>query len=76
MKPSEIREYTDEELRERLAEMKEERFRLRFQQGLMELENPSLLGTLRKDIARITTILNERKHEAATSASGADEAEA
>lgn len=63
MKPSEVREYTNEELRERVAELKEERFRLRFQSSLMEIENPALLGTLRKDIARIMTVLNERERE-------------
>ena len=63
MKASDVREYTSEELRERMAELKEERFRLKFQQGLMELENPGLLRTLRKDIARIQTVLNEREQD-------------
>ncbi len=65
MRPSEVREYTNEELRDRVAELKEERFRLRFQQGLMEIENPMLLDTLRKDIARILTIIKERERSGA-----------
>lgn len=64
MRASEVREYTDEELRERIAELKEERFKLGFQSGLMDVENPMLLGTLRKDIARIKTILRERAQDA------------
>ena len=77
MRPSEVREYTNEELRERVAELKEERFRLRFQGSLMEIENPALLGTLRKDIARIMTVLNEREREGGAEAaadSGSEEA--
>lgn len=62
MRVSEVREYTNEELRVRMAELKEERFRLLFQSGLMELENPMLVRSLRKDIARIMTVLNEREH--------------
>jgi len=44
-----------------LAELKEEQFRLRFKSSMMELENPSLLRNIRKDIARLKTILRERE---------------
>ncbi len=76
MRPSEVREYTVEELRDRVAELKEERFRLRFQQGLMEIENPMLMGTLRKDIARILTILKERELAGTADAAAATSEEA
>jgi large subunit ribosomal protein L29 len=77
MRAKEVREYTNEELSERIAELKEERFKLRFQRGLMDVENPMLIGTLRKDIARMKTILSERERTAAvgaTSGSNSEEA--
>jgi large subunit ribosomal protein L29 len=61
MKPQEIREMTDEEIQERLKELKEEQFLLRFRGATMELENPSLINQLRRDIARMNTILSERE---------------
>ena len=61
MKPQDIREMTDEEIQERLGELKEEQFLLRFRGATMELENPSLINQLRRDIARMNTILSERE---------------
>jgi len=61
MKPQDIREMTDEEIQERLKELKEEQFLLRFRGATMELENPSLINQLRRDIARMKTILSERE---------------
>ena len=61
MKADEIREWDEVELRARLGELKEEQFRLRFQASMMEIENPSLLKNIRRDIARIKTILRERE---------------
>jgi large subunit ribosomal protein L29 len=61
MKADEIREYTDDEIQERIAELKEEVFRLRFRTATMELENPKLLRQIRRDIARLKTILRERE---------------
>lgn len=61
MRPDEIREMSDEEIREKIAELKEELFRLRFRSATMELENPMLLRQLRRDIARLKTILHERE---------------
>lgn len=61
MKPQDIREMTDEEIQDRLKEMKEEQFLLRFRGATMELENPSLINQLRRDIARMNTILSERE---------------
>ena len=61
MKPQDIRELTDEEIQDRIRELKEERFRLRFRSATMELENPKLLTEIRRDIARMNTILRERE---------------
>jgi len=61
MKAQDIRDLTDEELQERLAELKEEQFRLRFRSATMELENPKLINQVRRDIARMNTILRERE---------------
>ncbi len=61
MKPQDIRELTDEEIQDRIAELKEEQFRLRFRSATMELENPKLLNQIRRDIARMKTILRERE---------------
>ena len=61
MKPQDIRELTDAELGDRLEELKEEQFRLRFRGATMELENPKLINEIRRDIARVETILRERE---------------
>ncbi len=55
-----IRELTEEEVREEIARAKEEMARLRYRAAFEELENPSLLRTLRREIARLKTIENER----------------
>lgn len=61
MKAEDIREWDNTEIEARLAELKEEQFRLKFRTATMELENPRLLRTVRRDIARLKTILHERK---------------
>lgn len=61
MKAEEIREWDNVEVLARLGELKEERFRLRFRTGTMELENPKMLLLIRRDIARLHTILRERE---------------
>lgn len=61
MKAQDIREMTDEEIQERFTELKEEQFRLRFRSATMELENPKLINQVRRDIARMKTILRERE---------------
>ena len=61
MKPEDIRGLTDEEIQERIQELTEERFRLRFRSATMELENPKLLTEIRRDIARMNTIVRERE---------------
>lgn len=61
MTPAEIRDMTPDEMRSRLEQLQEERFRLRFRAATVQLENPMLLRTLRRDIARIKTVLRERE---------------
>ena len=60
MTAMEIREYTDEELAEELARAKNEIARLRYRAAFEELDNPSLLRTLRREIARLKTVQSER----------------
>ena len=61
MKADEIREWDNTEIEARLAELREERFKLRFASATMELENPRLLRNIGRDIARMKTILRERE---------------
>lgn len=61
MKVSEIRNLTDVELQERVTELKEELFNLRFRAAVGQLENPMSIRAVRKNIARIKTILRERE---------------
>lgn len=56
-----LRELAAEEIEARIAENERELFRLRFRSATQELENPMLLRHLRKDIARMKTILRERE---------------
>ena len=70
MKAEDVRELSDAELGHRLGELKLEQFRLRFRSAISELENPRLLRTIRREIARIKTILRERR---AVGAEGTDE---
>jgi large subunit ribosomal protein L29 len=61
MKMSELREMTNEELNQQLETFREEMFNLRFQQSTNRLENPMRLKSVRKDIARIKTLLTEKE---------------
>ncbi len=61
MKAAEIREMSVEELQKKLTELKEELFNLRFQLAVNQLENSSRIGAVKKDIARISTILRQRE---------------
>ncbi len=64
-KSSPLRELTDADLASRLAETREELFNLRFQHATGQLDNTTRLNVLRKDIARINTLLREREIAAA-----------
>ncbi len=60
MKTSELHDLSVEELKGKLAELTEERFRLKFRSATESIENPIRFRTLRRDIARVKTILRER----------------
>jgi large subunit ribosomal protein L29 len=57
----EIRDMTDGEIQDRIEQLQEERFRLRFRSATQQLENPMLLRNLRRDISRLKTVLRERE---------------
>ena len=61
MKAKEIHERTSEELTKKLAELKDELFNLRFRHATGQLENPNVLNGVKKDIARVKTVLRERE---------------
>jgi len=61
MKAEDIREWDDVEIQARIEELVRERFKLRFQGSMMELENPSLPRRIKRDIARLKTVLRERE---------------
>ena len=61
MKASELRELSVEELQTKLTELKEELFNLRFQLAVNQLDNTSRIGAVKKDIARVSTILRQRE---------------
>jgi large subunit ribosomal protein L29 len=65
MRADEIREMTDDEIRGRIAELEEERFRLRFRSATETLEDPLRFRLIRKDVARLKTILRQRELAAA-----------
>ena len=60
MKISEIREMTSEQLDAKLKELKEELINLRFQLAINQLENTNRIGEVKKDIARVMTVLNDK----------------
>ena len=61
MRADEIRELTPTDIRARVAELEEERFRLKFRSATEQLEDPLRLRWIRKDIARLQTILQEKE---------------
>ena len=56
MKASEIRKMSAKELDKKLLELKDELFKLRFQQAINQLDNPMRINAVKKDIARILTV--------------------
>lgn len=61
MKAEDIREWDDVEITARLKELKEEQFKLRFTSSMMDMESNALVGQVRRDIARLKTIIRERE---------------
>jgi large subunit ribosomal protein L29 len=65
MRANDIRELSVDDMKARIAELEEERFRLNFRSATEPLEDPLRLRWIRKDIARLKTILRERELESA-----------
>jgi len=65
MKAGQIRSLSDAEIAARIKELEEERFRLRFRRATEPLEDPLRLRVIRKDIARLKTVLREKAAGAA-----------
>ena len=61
MKAAELRDMAGEELLAKEQELRKELFNLRFQVATGEIENPSRLGVVKKEIARVLTIMNEKR---------------
>ena len=61
MKPNKVREMSEVELNNELSNLKAQLFRLRFQSATNQLDNPLQIKSVRKDIARVKTILRERE---------------
>ena len=60
MKATELKEMTSEQLETKLADLKRELFNLRFQHAVNQLENPHKMTEVKRDIARVMTVLNEK----------------
>ena len=73
MKAADLRDKTPDQLRDQLASLKKEAFNLRFQKATGQLENTSRMQVVRRDAARVKTILNQK---AAAAASATQTAEA
>jgi large subunit ribosomal protein L29 len=67
MKASEIRALSAQDLDARLLQLKDELFKLRFQQAINQLDNPMRISAVKKDIARIKTVQREAELAAANS---------
>ncbi|MCI8442257.1 MAG: 50S ribosomal protein L29 [Provencibacterium sp.] len=65
MKAAEIRELSTTEMNEKLTDLKAELFHLRFQHAINQLENPTRIRAVKKDIARILTVMNEKAENGA-----------
>ncbi|MDJ0830982.1 MAG: 50S ribosomal protein L29 [Desulfobacterales bacterium] len=63
MKASDIRSLSSTEKERKLSDLKEELFNLRFQHGIGQLENPAKLKQIKRDIARVKTIMLESRQD-------------
>ena len=68
MDANELREKTPDQLRDELTNLKKEAFNLRFQQATNQLENTARMREVRREVARVKTILNEKAAAAAAEA--------
>ena len=71
MKTSEIRELTADELKDRVLQLKKEQFNLRFQKATGQLENTSRQRAVRREIARVLTVLTQKTQPVSGAARGA-----
>ena len=62
MKTSELREMTSAELDKKLQDLKEELFNLRFQLAINQLDNPMRVSAVKKDIARVKTVIRQNEN--------------
>ena len=60
MKVTELRDMTADQLQAKLKELKSELFNLRFQHAINQLDNPHMISDVKKDIARVMTVLQEK----------------
>ncbi|MGR3614531.1 MAG: 50S ribosomal protein L29 [Paracoccaceae bacterium] len=65
MSAQELRDKSADQLREELTNLKKEAFNLRFQQATGQLENTARMRSVRRDVARVQTVLNQKAAEAA-----------
>jgi len=65
MNAQELRDKTPDQLRDQLLALKKEAFNLRFQQASGQIENTARMRTVRRDVARVNTVLNQKAAEAA-----------
>ena len=70
MKPDKVREMSDDELRTKERELQEQLFRLRFQKSIGQLDNALMIRETRRDIARVKTVLRQKKQAAAPAPAG------
>lgn len=63
MKAKDIRKMSPVDLRKKEQDLREDYFKLKFQNGIRRMENPARLAQVRKDIARVQTIINELSAE-------------
>ncbi len=60
MKAADLREMSAKELNEKLVELKQELFNLRFQHAINQLDNPGRIATVKRDIARVMTVIRQK----------------
>ena len=63
VKASSVREMTADDIRARLAELREELFNLRFRNSMKQLDNPLKIREGRREMARLLTVLHEKEHK-------------
>jgi large subunit ribosomal protein L29 len=70
MKVEDVRQFTPDQLIEKIAELKKEQFNLRFQKATGQLENTGRVRQVRRDIARISTVANQKRAPGAAAKKG------